>query len=242
MVSAHFDLISGNVSVSVKAFTPEQSLKLAQALITASNDIFRRLNIQAQKDFVRISEENVRSAEQQLAKVRQELLAFREKSGLLDLDRTSQAGSAIIDELRKQLAGFQAQYASVKASSPNSPALTGLSAQIAALEGQIKNAERTNTSTTVNAVTAETLGQYQKLDLDRQFAEKQYTEALGLRNQAYITAQNQQSYLALFVQPTLAQTSVYPDRVMSIVTVFLVAGAVWFIGMLVTYAVRDHLV
>ena len=90
-------------------------------------------------------------------------------------------------------------------------------------------------------MTAETLAEYQSLDLERQFADKQYAEALALRNQAYLTAQNQLSYLALFAAPTLAQASLYPNRPRSIAAVVLAAAAAWFVGMLVVYALRDHL-
>ena len=241
MVWAYFDLISGNVSVSVRAFTPKDSLELAQALIASSDQMFRKLNIQAQQDFVRLADENVKRAEQQLAKARQAVLEFREKSGLVDPDRTAQAGSAIVDDLRKQLAGFQAHYASIHSVSPKSPNLAALNSQMMALENQIKNQEQQLGASATKAVTAETLGRYQSLDLERQFAEKQYTEALGLRNQVYLTAQNQQSYLALFVEPTLPQTSRYPDRPRAIASVVLAAAAAWFIGMLITYGIRDHL-
>lgn len=239
MVWAHFDLISGNVSVSVRAFTPQESLKLAQAVIAMSNEMFRRLNTQAQHDAVRIADENLSRAQQQLAANRKELLAFREKSGFMDPDKTAQAGSATIDDLRKQWTVLQSQVASIRATSPNSPTLAMLNSQIAALEGQIKKESQLGSSS-AKAVSAETLGQYQSLDLERQFAEKQYTDALVLRSEAYLMAQNQQSYLALFVEPTLPQTSLYPDRARSIASVVLAAAAAWFIGMLLTYAVRDH--
>ena len=96
-------------------------------------------------------------------------------------------------------------------------------------------------SSKLRAVTAGTLAEYQTLDLERQTAEKQYTEAVALRTQAQLTARNQQSYLALFVAPTMPQTSLYPDRPKSIVAVFLAAAAAWFAGMLIVYALRDHL-
>jgi capsular polysaccharide transport system permease protein len=240
MVSARFDLISGNVSVSVRAFTPQESFKLAQALIATSDDMFRTLNVRAQQDFVRVADENVARAQQQLAESRQALQEFREKSGLVDADKSAQAGAAIIDDLRKQLAGFQAEYAAVQAKAPNSPMLFGLKSQIAALEGQIKKQDHLGSST-VKSVTAETLAKHQSLDLERLSAEKQYTEALALRTQAYLTAQNQQSYLALFVAPTLPQTSLYPNRGRSIAAVVLAAAAAWFVGMLIAYSLRDHL-
>jgi capsular polysaccharide transport system permease protein len=240
MVWAHFDLISGNVSVSVRAFTPQESLKLAQTLVTASDEMFRKLNTKAQQDFVRAADENVERAREQLTKARQALFVFREEGGLVDADKSATAGAAIIDDLRKQLAALQTQFASVKASAPNSPMLQGLSGQIAALEAQITRGD-TSGSSKVKSVSAETLAEYQSLELERQFADKHYTEALALKNQAYLVAQNQQSYLALFVAPTLPQTSLYPDRPKSIMAVILAAAAAWFAGMLITYALRDHL-
>ena len=91
-------------------------------------------------------------------------------------------------------------------------------------------------------MTAETLAEYQKLETERQAVEKQYAEAVALRTQAYLTAQNQQSYLALFAAPALPQASLYPNRPRAILTVVLSAAVAWFVGMLVVYALRDHLV
>ncbi len=240
MVSAHFDLISGNISVSVRAFTAQDSLRLAQALVATSDEMFRKLNTKAQQDYVRIADDNVDRAQQQLNKTRQALLNFREDSGLVDPDKTAQAGASIIDDLRKQLAALQTQYGAIKATAPNSPMLATLNSQISALEGQIQK-EHNSGSSKVKAVTAATLAEYQSLDLERQVADKQYAEALALRSQAFLTAQNQQSYLALFAAPTLPQTSLYPNRLRSIAAVALAAMAAWFVGMLITFALRDHL-
>lgn len=240
MVSAQFDLISGNITVSVRAFSPQDSLKLAQTLVTTSDEMFRGLNTKAQQDFVRIADEGAVRAQQQYAAALEAVRAFRQKSGLVDPDKTAQAGAAIIDDLRKQLAVYQMQYASIKAATPNSPLLPSLSSQITALERQIKQEDPLGSST-VKSVSAETLAQHQSLELDRLSAEKQYTEALALRTQAYLTAQNQQSYLALFVAPTLPQTSVYPNRTRAIAAIVLAAAVAWFVGVMVIYALRDHL-
>lgn len=240
MVSAHFDMISGNVSVAVRAFTPQDSLALANALIASSDVMFRRLNVQAQHDFVQLADQNLGHAEHQLSDADKALLAFRDKTGLINPDRTAMAGSDIINDMRKELEQAETQYASLQASSPKSPALPSLKIRIGALERQIRVQDRTPSSH-VNIVTPEMLDRYESLNLKWQFAEKEYTEALGLREQAYLSAQNQQSHLALFDAPTLAEKSMYPDRPKGIAVVVLAAAAAWFVGMLITYAVRDHL-
>jgi capsular polysaccharide transport system permease protein len=240
MVSAHFDLVSGNVSVSVRAFTPQESLTLARALIAACADMFRRVNADGQREFVEAADENLGRAERQLAAAHRSLVEFREQSGLVDPDRTAQAGSAILDDLRKQLAALQTQYLAIRAATPVAPALATLRIQITSLEDQIQ-AERSKVESPLKAVTPEVLARYQSLDLERQFAEKQYTDALSQRGQAYLMAQSQQSFLALFVEPALPHKPLYPERFKAIVTVLLSAAAVWFASMLMTYAVRDHL-
>jgi capsule polysaccharide export protein KpsE/RkpR len=48
--------------------------------------------------------------------------------------------------------------------------------------------------------------------------------------------------LALFIKPRLADSALYPHRLESVAIVFLAAAAVWFIGLMVAYAVRDHLI
>lgn len=240
MVWANFDLISGNVAVSVRAFTPQESLKLAQVLIATSNEMFRKLNVQAQQDFVRAADENVKRAQEQLAAARQALFVFREESGgLVDPDKIAQAGATITEDLRKQLVTLRTQHASIKASAPNSPMLPPIASQISVIEGQLGKDDALGTARAKSA-TPETLNEYQSLDLERQYADKQYTEALALRNQAYLTAQNQLSYLALFAAPTLAQSSLYPNRPRAIASVALAAAAAWFVGMLMVFALRDH--
>jgi capsular polysaccharide transport system permease protein len=240
MVFAQFDLITGNISVSVRAFSPGDSLRLAKRLVSVSDEMFRRLNINEQREFVRVADENLERAQARLAGARQALVDFRAKSGLVNAAKTAEAGSAIVDELRKQLAIVVAQTASLRKTSPRSPVLESLQAQAASLEQQIRNEDRLGGST-VNSVAPEILQKFEALDVERQFGEKQYADALELRTQAYLTAQNQQSFLALFVQPTLPQISLYPNRWKAILTVVLAAGAVWFVGMMMVYAVRDHL-
>lgn len=241
MVWANFDLISGNVSVSVRAFTPQESFKLAQTLVATSNEMFRKLNVQAQQDFVRAADENVKRAQEQLAKARQAMFVFREEGGgLVDPDRTAQAGATIADELRKQLVLLRTQHASIQATTPSSPRLAALASQIAVIEGQLEKDDPLGTAK-AKLATPETLAEYQSLDLERQYADKQYADALALKNQAYLTAQSQLSYLALFAAPTLAQTSLYPNRPRAIASVVLAAAAAWFVGMLVFFALRDHL-
>jgi capsular polysaccharide transport system permease protein len=241
MVHASFDLISGNVSVTVRAFSPEDSLKLSDALIKACDVMFNQLNESAQQDLVKVADRNLQNAEQQMTAARTELTELRHKLGVLDPGAVAQSSSTIIDTLRTQLGGLTSAYESTRTSSPRSPLLPVLKSQIEALKTQIAGADRYEPSMIARVTTPDEYARYQALDTRRQFAESVYADALKLRQQAYLAAHQQVAFLAMFVRPQLPTTSLYPDRPRGIATVFAAAAAAWLISVLVAYAVRDHL-
>jgi capsular polysaccharide transport system permease protein len=247
MVSARFDMMTGIVSVSANAFTPQESLKLANAIVTRSSEMFAQLNREAQRDLVSLSEENLVRADQRLHEARQALQSFRGTSGVVDPGKVAaenmQANLQAAGKMREELNTLKAQYASIRALSPRAPSLAALATRIKALEDQLRAAELDQPTGVPEPkqATPEAVGRYEALQLDYQFAEKLYTSALEARDKARNLAQSRQAYLALFIKPSLPQASLYPDRARSVLTVLLAAAAVWFIGVLLTYAVRDHL-
>jgi capsular polysaccharide transport system permease protein len=242
MVSAQFDIISGNVLVTVRAFSATDSLDLANALITASNAMFVRLNDEAARDFVRLADNNLARTEKRLDDNRATMRAFRAKHGLLQPDKVVAANSTLADDLRRELAGLRTQYATVLASSPRSPTLDILKARITAVEAAIGRVVDAKSPELAPTVTPAELEEYESLGARAQNLEKLYSDAMDLQQKAYLAAASQQSYLALFIKPRLADSALYPHRLESVAIVFLAAAAVWFIGLMVAYAVRDHLI
>lgn len=242
MVESYFDMISGNIFVTVRAFTPEDSLRLAQAIINEADVMFQKMNEQARRDFVKIADENLANAEQRQIAARSAVEAFRSAHGVLFPDTVAQSSSTIVDAMRQKLGAATAQYDTTLKLSPKSPLLPVLQSQIAALERQITTADRAKPTMVARVTTPEELRQYTALENERQIAESLYGDAVKLRQEAYIAAQQQQSFLALFVQPHLATQAQYPARARSIVTIMLAAAVAWFVSMLITYAIRDHLI
>ncbi len=242
MVDAYFDVISGNVYVSVRAFTPQDSLRLADAIIKESNMMFQKMNAEAQRDLVKVAEDNLKNTEDRVSAARGALQAFRSEHGVLSPDTVAQSSATIVDSMREQLGTALAQYDATLATSPQSPLLPVLRSQIDALKRQIAAADLSQPTMVARITTPEALRRYQSLDTERQMAESVYSDALQLRQAAYLAARQQQSYLALFVQPRLAHDSLYPDRLRGIAIIVLIAAAAWCVSVLITYAIRDHLI
>jgi capsular polysaccharide transport system permease protein len=85
------------------------------------------------------------------------------------------------------------------------------------------------------------MGTYEQLEAERRFAENAYQHALEALDRARSAADRQQLYIADFVPPSLPEEPLYPRRLRSLATVFLIAFAVWAIGGLTLRSVRDHL-
>jgi len=248
MVSARFDLMTGIVSVSVSAFTPHESLNVADSIIARSTAMFSELNREAQQDLVSRSEEYLARAEKKLHDARQALQSFRGTAGVIDPSKVAaedlQATYAGINKLRDELNSLKTQYASLRALSPHSPSLPAMATRMRVLQEQIAKAQAAGPGDFPEPKQASpaSVGQYEALTLDYQFAEKLYTSALEARDKVHSLAEARQVYLALFIKPSLAQAPLYPDRSRSILTVLVAAAAAWFIGVLLAYSIRDHLV
>ena len=84
------------------------------------------------------------------------------------------------------------------------------------------------------------MGEYERLVVDREFAEQSYVSALAAYDSARGDAKRQNRYLAAYMQPTVAQTPQYPQRgvLLLVVTVFLFLA--WSTVTLVAYSVKDR--
>jgi len=244
MVSARFDLLSGIVSVSVRAFTPEDSLRISGAIIRRSDAMFATLNRNARNDLVKSAESEVADTEAKLTQAREALLQFREKSGVFDPEKAQAGNTFIMEGMRGELARLKAQYDSERTFvAPGSSTLQVLESRIAALENQIPQVEQRSAQAPKVGKDASpgTVARYEALELEYQFAGKLYTAALEVLQKARANVDQKDAYLVLFVKPTLAQSSLYPNRLRSIIVVVLAAAAAWFVTLLVSYSVRDHL-
>jgi capsular polysaccharide transport system permease protein len=241
MVSAQFDLISGNVTVSVHAFTAEDSFRLANEVITTSQTMFQSINDSAARNFVKLADENLARVETRWKKARTALESFRGTHDMMDPTKTADTNSTILASMRSQLAGLRSEYTAISSATPKAPTLKVLSAEIAALQKQISRENEMRSPETVESVTPGDLDRYENLDVERVASEKLYGDALDLIGKSYLQAESLQSFIALFVKPKLAHESFYPNRAESVVIVFVASLGAWFAGLLIFFAVKDHL-
>ncbi len=126
---------------------------------------------------------------------------------------------------------------------PDNPALQVTRNRIEALERQIAadRARHTDTNSSLGgAVLARQLASYERLMLEREFADRQLASATASLEMARVEAQRQQLYLSRIVQPNLAVYPLYPRSFTNTASIFLGLAIAYGIGWLLIVGMREH--
>ncbi|MGH1331723.1 MAG: hypothetical protein ACRBBK_12640 [Paracoccaceae bacterium] len=246
VISIYFDTSSQILTLEVQAFTARDAQLISAAILEICDALVNEVSERARQDTMRSAEEEVRRTEALLAAQREKISAFRQTQQLID--PTASAGQQIelLGTLEGNIASARARLGSLKGVlDDDSPSVKNLKRQIAAMEAETENQQfLMGSGETGGPDGAQTLtskiGTYEDLAVDLEFLQHAYFAALASRETARIEANRMQRYLAAFVQPTLPEKAVYPQRVQNIFIFIAFAIMLWAIGLMLVYIVREH--
>jgi capsular polysaccharide transport system permease protein len=237
-VLVEVDATTGVSTLQVKAYRPEDAQRVAQSLLTFSEELVNTLNDRARHDALAMFQREVDTTERDIAKIQSQLTAYRIQQKMLD-PKTAAAGPVeLLGQMNAQLANAKGQLAEIIKNSPNSPHIPLVKTRIASLEKLIAE-ERAKVTGDSNSV-ATALTEYERLDVQRTLAERILASSLASLEGARLEAQRQQLYLETIAQPNLADYPLYPKRLGSFATVVVTCLLAYGIAWLVVASVRDH--
>lgn len=249
VASVYYEPLSGIISFKVRAFTPDDALKIARETIRESEHLVNRLTSRAREDAILDTKQEQSRAELRLKFARQAIQEYRNREGSVDPQKSAEAQLQITSGLENELAKAEAELGSARAfMSAEAPSVRVLRNRIEALKARIA-VERSKVGTTDQpsaglkanrTLLSNSIAEYEGLETERLFAEKAYESSLVSVENAKIRAERQQRYLATFVEPQLPQDSLYPQRMRSVLLVLLCSAIAWAIGVLIFYGIRDH--
>jgi capsular polysaccharide transport system permease protein len=147
--------------------------------------------------------------------------------GVVDPAQTSTALLETSGKLSFDVANANAELTEALRGSPQSPQVATLRNRISALEGQIAR-EKIRIGGTSEAL-APIIADYERLVLEREFADRAFASALTSLEVARMEAQRQQLYLERIVEPRAADYARRPYRLLMIAAVFGVSFAAFMI-------------
>jgi capsular polysaccharide transport system permease protein len=242
MAEVNFDSLSGITTLRVAAFRPDDAVAVAASVLEAGEVLVNSLSERARQDAVSFAESQLADAEKRLVDARSTLTDFRDRRQAIDPTRTAEARLQIMSGLEGELAKSQAELSALKSyMRANAPGVVSLENRIAALQRQISTERAKLAGDPAQAeVMSGLVADYERLMVEREFAEKAYVSALGSLEGARAEALRKQRYLAAFVQPHLPEDAVRPRRILAVLTVFFGTLVAWAIGALGVAAVKDH--
>ena len=241
MVSASLDSSTGVLTLRVRSFRPEDSRAISTTLLDLAEQLVNRLSERSREDALRIARNEVEIAERRVAAARDALTQFRERQQDLDSAGSAAGAQQAIVGMENALTAARAELRERMAfMRADNPALQSTRNRIEALERQIA-AERAR-RTQGDGALSQQLAAFERLMLEREFADRQLASATTSLETARIEAQRQQVYIARVVEPNLAVHPLYPRKLISVGSVFLGLSVAFGIGWLLVASMRDHAV
>lgn len=243
-VDVEISAISGIVKVVVRAFTPQDALELANAILASSERLVNEMSERSRNDALRISRNELQMAESDLQSKIRALQDLRNAEGLLDVDKTSDALTQILAEMRLELIRMDREYnAQRQTVAADSPQLRVLESRMKASREQIRRLESQMTGPSQKAapVLAESMSRFERMKLDHDIAQKRYVSASAAYEKARVDSTTQQVYLTTFVPPTLAEEALYPRRFWIFTIILAACLAVWGLGTGAAVLIRNNM-
>ncbi|MCC6305062.1 MAG: sugar transporter [Rhodobacteraceae bacterium] len=242
MVRIAFDSATGLTEIRALAFDPAEAREIARAIIAESTERINALSQQARSDATRYAREELDASLERLARAREALTAFRVRTQIVDPSADLQGQMGLLSTLQAQMAETLIELDLLRETArEGDPRLVQLERRIEVIQARIdeERARIGGGAGPAGQNYATVVAEFERLNLEREFAEQAYRSALSARDAAVAEAQRQNRYLATYVAPTLAESSRYPERemILGIVALFLVLG--WGVMVLVAYSIRD---
>ena len=245
LVEPYFDLTTGAIYVRVRAFDAENARKIGDIILDRATQLVNEMSQQIRDDALRTANKEVANAETRLKQAVSAVQAFRDTSSRIDPAKEADAGLSSTKTLSDEIARLKAQLAVQRSYLSNrSPAVVASERRIKALEAELASLRNTLTSDTPanagSSALSQDIGAFSTLTLEQRFAEEHYSSALTILNRAKLTAEQQVSYLAVFVKPTVPSSSTYPDPVRFTLIAFAACLGLWLFLLILFKSIRDR--
>ncbi len=232
------DSSTGISTLVVNAFRPDDATMIANVLLAGAEALINRLNERARGDTVRTAAHEVEAAKAKAFEAREQLTVFRTRIGQVDPGKTSAALLETIGKLSFEVAQANAQLSEALRSAPQAPQVANLRNRIQALETQISR-EKQQIGGTAQAL-APLIADYERLILEREFADRSLASALASLEAARSEAQRQQLYLERIVEPRSSDYPSEPRRVMWSLIAIALSFALYSIFAALLNNIREH--
>lgn len=244
MITLSYGTGSGLLEVEVRAFEAADAERITQTLFKKSSDMINDLSAIAREDSISYAREELDTALMRLRDARAEVTQFRNSNQIVNPEMDLQSQAGLLARLQQQQAETLIEIDLLADTArADDPRVEQARRKLDVIEKRI-SAERKKLGFGSGAddgtAFADLVGEYERLVVNREFAEKAYISALAAYDAALAESRRKSRYLAAYMEPTLAETPEYPHRFALLSMIALFLGLSWAITVLITYSLRDR--
>jgi len=243
-VQVVYDDSSSLMTLRVLAFSPDEATMIATKILEHSTDKINTLAAESQEDATRYARTEMERALTRLKGAREAMTAFRMRTQMVDPVADLQGQMGILNSLQAQLAQSYVELDLLRVTtSAADPRILQGEQRITVIRNRM-NEERLKFSESDKGPGGEDyasmVAEFERLSVDREFAEQTYRVSLAAYDAAQAEAMRKSRYLAAHILPTTAEKSEYPKRwtLLGLTGFFLLMA--WAVGVLIFYSVRDR--
>jgi capsular polysaccharide transport system permease protein len=237
-IDVEHNTTSSITTLTVKAFRAQDAQRMNERLLELAEGLVNRLNNRGEVDLLGYAQREAREAEVEARRASQALAAFRNTQGIVDPERQATVQLQLVSKLQDEVIGARLQLQQLQALAPENPQIPLLRTRIAGLSRQIDSelgrAAGGNRSLSASAV------RYQRLALDREYADKRLAGAMASLQEARNEARRKQAYVERIVQPNLPDEALEPRRLRGILATLVLGLIAYGILSLLLAGVREH--
>ena len=237
-VRVDYDTASGITTLTVRAYTAQDAQGFNAQLLALAEDTVNRLNRRGRADVIELSEREVQDARDAERSSALALAQFRNASGIIDPEKQAAVQLQMISKLQDELIGSRMQLLQLRAMAPENPQIPILQVRVAGLAREIDQ-QLGRVAGSRRSLSA-TAARYQRLQLDREFAEKRLAAAMTSLQEARAEALRKQAYVERIAQPALPDQAQEPRRLRGIFATFALSLMAWAILNMLLAGVREH--
>jgi len=237
-VAIDTDSTSAISVLKVSAYKAEDAYRINAMLLEMGESLINQLNERGRQDMIRFASLEVEVAEKKAKAAALALSDYRNEKAVFDPERQSAIQLQLVSKLQDELIATKTQLDQVRTFTPDNPQIPALKKRASTLQlemdAQMSKVAGGSTSLTNKAA------DYERLALDRTFADKQLGAAFVSLEQARNDAQRKQLYLERIVQPSKPDVAVEPRRLRAILATFLLGLICWGVLTILVAGVREH--
>lgn len=239
VVTIRLDSMSSIGTLSVRAYTAQDAQAINAHLLQKAEELVNQLNERGRQDMIRFATEEVARAETRAKRAALALASYRNKKGVIDPELQSAIPLQQIAKLQDELISSKAQLIQLQLAARDNPQIPFLHKRIQLLENEIRSESQKLTGDNGTSL-ASKAADYQRLALEKEFADKQLASVMASLELARNEAQRQQLYLERISQPSLPDAALEPRRLRWIAAVFVLGLMLWGVLSMLVAGIKEH--